>query len=59
MGVDVRTGSVVTLNSLNNVNVVSSDEVKPVCRNVDTNKKRKRGHIQRNNPFKILILFIK
>ena len=44
---------------LKNVNVVSADEVKTVCRKIDTNKKGIIRHGQRNQTFKRLILFIK
>ena len=53
------TGPCVTENSLNNVNAVSADEVKTVRREIEKNKKWKKRHGQRNQPFKILILFIK
>ena len=43
---------------LKNVNVVSADEVKTVCRKIDTNKKGIIRHGQRNQTFKRLILFI-
>ena len=45
--------------SLKNVNFVSADEVKTVCRRIYTNKKRKIRHEHINQPFEGLILFIK
>ena len=48
-----------TPNSPNNVNVVSSDAVKTVCRKIDKNKNIKRRHVQMNQTLKILVLFIK
>ena len=41
--------------SLKNVNVVSEDEVKTVCRKIDL----KKNYKQRNQRFKGLIFFIK
>ena len=37
-----------------NDKVVSSDEVKTVCRKINKNKNRKIRHGHRNQPFKIL-----
>ena len=49
----------VTATSLNNLNVISANEVKTMYRKIDINKKRKIRHGQINQLFKILILFIK